>query len=242
MKRSYGKAANWATYGLDQLRTECQALAAAVAELCNRTVDVALRQIARRLAEATLGAAEDRRADGRLEFHDLLVLARNLLRQPDHGAQVRATLQRRYRRLLLDEFQDTDPIQIELAVRIAAGKEADAENWTHVDVPDGSLFVVGDPKQSIYRFRRADIATYLDAQQRIGEDVVLSTNFRTGRPVLDWINHTFGQLIEAEPGSQPAYRPLNASRPTCRARKPPLKCCPAGSHPGTARSGQASGS
>ena len=67
----------------------------------------------------------------------------------------------RYQRLLLDEFQDTDPIQIELAVRIAGGAEADAPDWREVEVPDGRLFVVGDPKQSIYRFRRANIATYL---------------------------------------------------------------------------------
>ena len=83
-----------------------------------------------------------------------------------HNAEVRASLQARYSRLLLDEFQDTDPIQIELAVRIAGGAAAGAERWEDVDVPPGSLFVVGDPKQSIYRFRRADIAMYLRAQER----------------------------------------------------------------------------
>ena len=59
-------------------------------------------------------------AAGRLEFHDLLVLARSVLRDPESGAVVRDRLHERYQRLLLDEFQDTDPIQIELAVRIAA--------------------------------------------------------------------------------------------------------------------------
>ena len=83
--------------------------------------DAALRVLARRVGEATLEHARARRATGRLEFHDLLVLARDLLRSPVHGAAVRDALQDRYRRLLLDEFQDTDPIQIELAVRIAGG-------------------------------------------------------------------------------------------------------------------------
>src|SRR3712207_5309679 len=107
---------------------------------------------------------------------DLLVLARDLLRSPEHGAAVRARLRQRYHRLLLDEFQDTDPIQIELAVRIAGGAEAVQDDWADVAGPDGSLFLVGDPKQSIYRFRRADIGTYLRAQQTLGQEVVLSTN------------------------------------------------------------------
>jgi ATP-dependent exoDNAse (exonuclease V) beta subunit len=113
---------------------------------------------------------------------------------------------------LLDEFQDTDPIQIELAVRIAGGAAAIQDDWADVTVPGGSLFVVGDPKQSIYRFRRADIATYLHAQRTLGREVVLSSNFRTTAPILDWVNSVFGQLIQAAPESQPPYRPLAAVR------------------------------
>src|SRR4029434_11041041 len=115
--------------------------------------------------------------------------------------------------LLLDEFQDTDPIQIELAVRIAGGAGAVGDDWTALGGHPGSLFVVGDPKQSIYRFRRADIATYLRAQELLGERVVLNTNFRTGAPILEWINHTFGRLIAAVPDSQPEYVPLLPHRP-----------------------------
>ena len=166
-----------------------------------------------------LEAAQARRAEGQLEFHDLLVLARDLLTDPAHGAAVRDRPAAAYRRLLLDEFQDTDPIQIELAVRIAAGADGGAPDWADVPVPPGRLFLVGDPKQSIYRFRRADIATYLRAQQRIGDPVVLAANFRTTEPVLAWINHVFGQLISAEPGTQPAYLPLQACR-AGRARRP----------------------
>ena len=82
-----------------------------------------------------LESARLRREEGRLEFHDLLVLARDLLRR---DPAVRSALQERFERLLLDEFQDTDPIQIELAVRIAGGAEAEAEDWRDVEVPDGS--------------------------------------------------------------------------------------------------------
>ena len=172
----------------------------------------ALRRLADRITAATLEAARKRRAEGQLEYHDLLVLARDLLSSPTHGVAVRTGLQQRYRRLLLDEFQDTDPIQVELAVRIAAGPDGGAPGWADVPVPEGSLFLVGDPKQSIYRFLRADIAIYLEAQQRIGSQLSLQANFRTTERALAWINHVFGQLITAEPGSQPAYHSLQAIR------------------------------
>ena len=102
-----------------------------------------------------------------------------------HHAEVRdGAAAERYQRLLLDEFQDTDPIQIELAVRIAGGAAAAADRWEDVAIPPGRLFVVGDPKQSIYRFRRADIGTYLRPQEHLGTGVRLSTNFRTVGAVL----------------------------------------------------------
>ncbi len=174
----------------------------------------------------TLEYAEARRRAGRLEFHDLLVVARGLLRHPEHGPEVRERLAARYQRLLLDEFQDTDPIQIELAVRIAAadpaGAGAGARAWDEVAVSAGRLFVVGDPKQSIYRFRRADIATFLKAAERFGTSggtVRLSANFRTVEPMIAWVNHTFAKLFalpvnQAMPlPSQPAYQALDATRP-----------------------------
>jgi ATP-dependent helicase/nuclease subunit A len=207
-----GQKGNWAC-PVDEVRAAGRRLVDDARSLRTRVLDGALRVLARRIGTATLADAQARRTNGRLEFHDLLVLCRDLLRSPSHGAAVRETLQQRYRRLLLDEFQDTDPIQIELAVRIAAGASADAPQWWDVVVPPGSLFVVGDPKQSIYRFRRADIGVYLRAQERIGERVVLDSNFRTGGSILTWINHVFGQLILAVPGSQPEFRPLQAVRP-----------------------------
>jgi len=235
LKWAHGRQASWLAYGLDQLKTECAALVTAASQIRASAVDAALRQLARRIAAATAEAAQVRRAEGKLEFHDLLVLARDLLTGAGHGAAVRNALHQQYRRLLLDEFQDTDPIQIELAVRIAAGRAGGAADWADVPVPPGRLFLVGDPKQSIYRFRRADIATYLRAQQRIGDPVILAANFRTTEPVLAWINHVFGQLISAEDGTQPAYIPLQAFRPGPPASPPAgpaVVVLGAGIHPG----------
>jgi len=175
----------------------------------------------------TLASADERRRAGQLEFHDLLVMARSLLRDPVHGARVRTALHQRYQRLLLDEFQDTDPIQIELAVRIAAaepGSEAaGSAPWDEVEVAPGRLFVVGDPKQSIYRFRRADVALFLAAADRFAPrpegPVSLTANFRTGAGIIDWVNTTFSELLDEVPAhdllvpSQPAYTPLDAVRP-----------------------------
>src|SRR5581483_5879292 len=132
---------------------------------------------------------------------------------------------RRRRRLLLDEFQDTDPIQIELAARIAAAEPrsevAGAAPWGEVPLADGHLFVVGDPKQSIYRFRRADISTFLAAKALLGPagggPVQLTANFRTVRPVIDWVNATFGALFgepvpDGLPPSQADYTALEPVR------------------------------
>jgi ATP-dependent helicase/nuclease subunit A len=171
-------------------------------------IDRVLRCLLPRIARETLSAAAARVASGRLQFHDLLVLARDLVRR---SPEVRASLAQRYRRLLLDESQDTDPIQVELAVRIAGGAAATAEDWRDVTVPEGSLFFVGDAKQSIYRFRRADIRTYLAARDTLGETMSLTTNFRSTPEVLAWINEVFGRLISEVDGAQPSYLPLTVS-------------------------------
>ncbi|WP_138732032.1 UvrD-helicase domain-containing protein [Modestobacter excelsi] len=212
LKFSYGKANNWGGKALlDALKDDCKHVVADAADVVAAVLEPTLRALSRWIAARVLEAAQERRAAGRLEFHDLLVIARDVLRG-EAGADVRAALQSRYRHLLLDEFQDTDPIQIELAVRIAGGAAASAERWEDVVVPPGSLFVVGDPKQSIYRFRRADIAMYLRSQQVIGEQVSLTTNFRTVSPIVSWVNAVFGRLIVAEQDKQPAFQPLGPHR------------------------------
>jgi ATP-dependent helicase/nuclease subunit A len=222
-----GRKGSW-DCDLDELRASVmeagealEAVRAEVANACARRLGSAIRAF-------TLASADARQRAGQLEFHDLLVLARALLRDAEYGPTVRATLHERYDRLLLDEFQDTDPIQIELAVRIAAADPSDekagSEPWETVDVAPGHLFVVGDPKQSIYRFRRADIATFLRAGRRFGPEgggvVELVANFRTVEPIISWVNDTFSTLM-SEPvddalpeniDSQPEYLALEAIR------------------------------
>ncbi|MGH1565739.1 UvrD-helicase domain-containing protein [Mumia sp. DW29H23] len=209
LKTSYGRKQNW--QDLDDVKHACVELQQRAKSAADKVTEATLRPLASWIARTVRADAERRAAEGRLEFHDLLVLARDVLRR---DPLVRAALHTQYQRLLLDEFQDTDPIQIELAVRIAGGRDADEDDWRDVDVPPGSLFVVGDPKQSIYRFRRASIALYLETQDWFGAEdhVTLTTNFRTVDPVLRWVNAVFDEVIQPEAGTQPAYVALDSHR------------------------------
>ncbi len=164
------------------------------------------------LRDFTLVYADERRRSGRLEFHDLLVQARNLLRR---DAIVRRQVRERYTHLLIDEFQDTDPLQIEIATLIA-GEETEGAPppWDQARVEPGRLFFVGDPKQSIYRFRRADIELYQRAQERFSTGLVrLTENFRALPPLIDWSNYVFGRLMgEGAQDGQAAYVRLDSFR------------------------------
>ncbi|RKW69943.1 UvrD-helicase domain-containing protein [Galactobacter caseinivorans] len=181
-------------------------------------VHPAILEVAAFLGRAVVAQARERQRHGTLEFHDLLIHARDLLvggvgdstgdaTGGTDTATLHVRLRQRYRHLLLDEFQDTDPLQAEIAVRLASPTLAGPGEWSALRPEPGRLFMVGDPKQSIYRFRRADIATYLTQQRLAGPaaQVELTTNFRSTQPVLSWINGVFGSLISEDASRQPAY-------------------------------------
>ncbi|MFT7610297.1 MAG: ATP-dependent helicase/nuclease subunit A [Candidatus Aldehydirespiratoraceae bacterium] len=207
-----GAAKNWSA-DVKEVRQAVRGLGKDCDEALKVVTRGALTHIAGRLGRFVLDMAVERRETGRLEFHDLLVQARRLLRSTEHGDEVRRQLQNRYARLLLDEFQDTDPIQVELAALIAATDDkVMGKEWHELTVDPGRLFFVGDPKQSIYRFRRADISVYLAARDQFPGGPSLSVNFRTVAPVIEWINDVFSELILFEAGSQPEYAALSAFR------------------------------
>ena len=106
--------------------------------------------------------------------------------------------------------------------RVGRTRRPRTSAWDELPVDPGRLFVVGDPKQSIYRFRRADIAAFLRARSAFGAAPRrLTRNFRTARPVIDFVNDVFRELIVAEPESQPEYVALGAGprRGPGRARR-----------------------
>ena len=151
---------------------------------------------------------------GKLDFLDLLVLTRDLL-QADEG--VRAGLQKRFTHLLVDEFQDTDPLQADMLLLLAADDPKES-NPELVKVVPGKLFLVGDPKQSIYRFRRAEVSLYETIKARlVGEGaslVLLRTSFRSAPSIQSFVNAAFEPRMQPnERRSQAAYVPLAPSRP-----------------------------
>jgi len=225
-----GNKKNWDGDALASLRERAGTL---------RTRQAELRAIASHNAAVGLlswlggfvDAYEDEKARrGVLDFQDLLIKARDLLRDDLH---VRAYFQRAFERILVDEFQDTDPLQSEIVFFLAEKERAsDAEerggapkasdaaraDWTGVELERGKLFIVGDPKQSIYRFRRADIEMYEHAKAVIeaqGAVLTLTENFRTRGNIVDGVNAVFSEAMhppEDDRHYQPEYAALGSFR------------------------------
>jgi ATP-dependent helicase/nuclease subunit A len=156
-------------------------------------------------------------AEGALDFVDLLLCARTLLRD---NAAVRRTFRERFTHLFVDEFQDTDPLQAEILILLSGAPLADREgsvDWQSVTPRPGSLFIVGDPKQSIYRFRRADIGTYEQVcewlQRHGAERAYLQTSFRATPRIQRLVNAAFAPVMRRDPVNlQPDYVALEPSR------------------------------
>lgn len=150
---------------------------------------------------------------GALDFEDLLLVVRDLLRD---DPEVRAYLQARFTHLLVDEFQDTDPLQTEILLLLSADDPAESD-WHLVRPRPGSLFLVGDPKQSIYRFRRADVLQYQRVRSQLAAQgvarVQLSHSFRATAQIQDAINLAFSPHMSKGGDGQPSYVPLQGGPP-----------------------------
>ncbi|MFQ5579918.1 MAG: UvrD-helicase domain-containing protein [Nitrospiria bacterium] len=148
---------------------------------------------------------------GAISFDGLLVRARNLVRD---CPWVREALKRRFRAILIDEFQDTDPVQYEILLYLSEVKGENSKDWRKLVLEAGKLFVVGDPKQSIYGFRRADIAAYLHVVRDLieaqgGIHLRLTTNFRSHEKILNVVNSVFEGILRETNDLQPPYVGIN---------------------------------
>ncbi|HUQ45127.1 MAG TPA: UvrD-helicase domain-containing protein [Gemmatimonadaceae bacterium] len=164
------------------------------------------------LQRAAADFERERHATGQLGFEDLLLLSAKLLRE---NPAARDDLGARYAHLLVDEFQDTDPIQAEVCFLLTSDSR-EGNDWRSVTPRPGSLFVVGDPKQSIFRFRRADIQIYELVKRRMesfGVVLPLTANFRSVSSVEAVVNGHFAGVFPPESTPEQApYRPMETRR------------------------------
>ncbi|MEK6239425.1 MAG: UvrD-helicase domain-containing protein, partial [Planctomycetales bacterium] len=152
------------------------------------------------LTRGIVAAYEQRKKELRtLDFDDLVCSAQRLLADPNQEA-LRERLSSSVALLMVDEFQDTDPVQADLA-RMLCGDQ----------LASGRLFVVGDYKQSIYRFRGADPDVFQAIRQQIPEEgrLPLTRNFRSQPAILHFVNHLFCRDLIGFEG----YEPLIAHHP-----------------------------
>lgn len=172
----------------------------------------ALLAVLRRLAAHLRVTFAER---GRVDYTEVGIAAREALGRPDEPTDLALRLDYRIRHILVDEFQDTSLGQIELLRRLTAG-------WTGAD--GRTLFCVGDPMQSIYRFRQADVALFLRVRRHgienlRPETLTLARNFRSQAGIVDWVNRAFaGILPDKDDFARGAvcYTPVQATRPAAQ--------------------------
>ncbi|MGQ9646273.1 MAG: UvrD-helicase domain-containing protein [Thermodesulfobacteriota bacterium] len=209
-----GNQKNWESKGhLEDVREEIDQLSKTHEQVRCIIADSVMTTLAERITDYTKAYEQAKRERNLLDFNDLLMIARNMLKE---HPQVRKHFRDRYKFLLVDEFQDTDPLQAEIVFFLSEQEDRKAKEWKEVQVSAKRLFLVGDPKQSIYRFRRADIEMYEEAKSRMGEGRLLniSQNFRCAPSIVRWVNRIFQDLIKPpEDGQyQPGYVPLHFGR------------------------------
>lgn len=154
---------------------------------------------------------EENKLNGELTFDDLLFKAYTVLQ--DEVA--RNFFHQKFRHLYVDEVQDTDPLQMKILFLLTATRQP--ENWFEADTAPNSLFLVGDPKQSIYRFRNADLRIYDQVKALANKDSKwkyeeLTINFRSNEYLINWFNKKFGPMFELEHNEsiQPQYVKMEA--------------------------------
>ena len=203
----------------DEAATHFDRINEAYRTLRGRIATALVAGLSGELDEVLAEYAAFKRSAAVLDFDDLLERARNLLR--DHDT-VRRALGARYRHVFVDEFQDTDPLQTEILFRLCSEDRVD--HWRDAHIRPGALFMVGDPKQAIYRFRGADVASYNEARAAIGRRwpshiLQITANFRSRPAILHYVNRCFESVLNAD--GQPGYVSL---APTIDPPSPEIPC------------------
>ena len=211
-KPSYGSAKNWG--GKEEL-TGTKELVAEIVEQKGLVAGLLTSMVCNEIVEWIKPAVSEfrstLRARGAISFDDQLLLCRNMLRD---SKIARDFFKSRFDHIHIDEFQDTDPVQVEILYFLSEQKRAHAKSWMEVSLEPGKLFVVGDPKQSIYGFRGADLRIYKNVAQRIEADkdncakLSIVQNFRSFPAILEEVNKVFAPVMLGQSEFEAAYEPL----------------------------------
>lgn len=192
-----GSKSNWAVGTLDEARSRYADFTQSVRNLRNTAMSVVCSDCKRWLAPAVLQFRESLRSRGMIGFDDQLLLCRNMLRD---SKIARDFFKSRFDHVHIDEFQDTDPVQAEILFYICESKLTHVTRWQDIELEPGKLFVVGDPKQSIYRFRGADVRIYNKVASEIekeGNKLTITKNFRSFKGILSEVNEITRPLMSA---------------------------------------------
>ena len=141
------------------------------------------------------------RSRGELTFFDYLLYLRDMLRDDAaNGGKLAKYISERYSCYLVDEFQDTDPLQAEIVYYLTAREPK--EKWYECVPRPGSLYIVGDPKQSIYSFKGADVRSFMRVRELFNGDdsavLKLTANHRSTPELCRWFNSTFTKLLPSD--------------------------------------------
>jgi exodeoxyribonuclease V beta subunit len=189
---------------LDQVRPQDLALVGALARLAPAGQMAALRHA---LDTVRTSIRERKRASRQFSFADMIEALHTAITDPERGPDLAAALHRTWPYALVDEFQDTDPLQYEILHAVYHGRER------------GGLTLIGDPKQAIYGFRGGDVFAYLQAARDTGGCYELDTNYRSSQGVLHGIEALFRGPAEAD-GRGPFLEPDIRFHPVRCGRQP----------------------
>ncbi len=209
-----GNKKNWPGVDINSLRTEIEQISSLRKSILQVSLDQILPVVLAQFLTKAKEMALARKFSGELRFQDLLVYCRELLMT---NFDIRQKVILQYSHILVDEFQDTDQLQLDI-VNLLGRRNNENEQGVN-------LFYVGDPKQSIYRFRGADIELYRKVRSYSSKDkpLEITTNFRSRPLILEAVNKLFANLLQADgdivDNSNPTY-PISDGEDTSLAFRP----------------------
>ncbi len=206
ISKDKGNKKNWTSNDiLEQIRASRDDIALYVDTLKQIVSSIICNDIVKWLSPAVTDFRKHLRDSGTIGFDDLLILCRDMLRD---SKVARDYFKSRYDYVHIDEFQDTDPIQVEILFYLCEARKSHGNKWHELELEPGKLFVVGDPKQSIYRFRGADVRIYNRVARMIeekGKKLAITRNFRSRPTILSEVNAVFELVMQGGSDDEAQY-------------------------------------